>query len=114
MSGNSCSRRLARSAHDHLVKLFHLFPRCGDRAFLPSAVAAHRGTPEEDAAIGFAQCRESIGGAAATTAAPGKRAEAVWRLLPERAVSGLDLCAHLRMDLADVRQHVLDTFFDRH
>src|SRR6185436_3095188 len=99
-------------AHDAFVKLFHLFPRGSDRAFLPAAVSADRRTPEKDSIVRLPQRLKPVGGSAA--AAAGKRAEAVGCPCPEGAVGGLVLRTNLRMYFARVGNDMLDALFDRH
>src|SRR6185436_17163957 len=112
ISGSSCARGRRCPAHRHLVQLLHLFPRSRDGALLPSAVPAHRRASEEDAAIRFAERGKSIRGTAATTASACERAKTIRRLLPERAVRGLEIGAQLWMHVARVCEDVFDASLD--
>src|SRR5687768_792720 len=111
-----CRARLrgaSAGGHHALVQLLHLLPCRRDGPFLPAAVTADGGAAEEDPVIRFAESRQPIASASAAATAAGEGAQAVGRLLPERAVRRFELGADLRMHLAGVREHVLDPGRDR-
>src|SRR5258705_1743955 len=108
--GASSKVRAALSAHRAFVKRRQRVPACRDRAFLPVRLRMRRrcGTPDDDAVVDARELLTPRGGRAV-----GESALAVLDALPPDRVRALELLADLRMDLACVREHVLDARLDR-